>query len=135
MYCFDFFQTMRNKFKVESPYRSPKKLSPVAIFMFLKMKGFNTTMKNLIKKMKLDEKEVRLYFKRSVEMCPEHHKKNRKIIVQNQIKRITDKFQFSEEFGVNSKAILGKFWALLNNTTESVAAGTVYILIMIVMDI
>jgi len=35
----------------------------------------------------------------------------------------------------NSGAILEKFWALLSNTTESVAAGTVCILTMIVMDI
>ena len=35
----------------------------------------------------------------------------------------------------NSEAIVEKFWALLSNTTESVAAGTVCILTMIVMDI
>jgi len=35
----------------------------------------------------------------------------------------------------NSGAILEKFWALLSNTTESVAAGTVCILTMIAMDI
>ena len=103
--------------------------------MFLKMKGFNITMKNLIKKMKLDEKKVRRYFKRSVEMYPEYRTKNRKTVVHNQIKRIKDTFEFSEEFMVNSKAIVEKFWALLSNTTESVAAGTICILTMIVMDL
>lgn len=133
--CYDFFQTIRINFNLDSPYRSPKKLSPVAIFMFLKMKGFNITMKNLIKKMDLDKKEVRRYFKKSVETYPEYLTKNRKKIVQNQIKSITDKFQFSEEFVANSEAILEKFWGLLSNTTESVAAGTVCILTMVVMDI
>jgi len=133
--CFDFFHNIRNKFKVDSPYRSPKKLSPIAIFMFLKMKGFNITMKNLIKKMKLDKKEVRLYFKRSVQMYPEYLTKDRKMIVYNQIKSVKDTFQFPKEFVVTSGAILEKFWALLSNTTESVAAGTVCILTMIVMDI
>jgi len=60
--CFDFFHNISTKFKIDSPYRSPKKLSPVAIFMFLKMKGFNITMKNLIKKMKLDEKKSKTLF-------------------------------------------------------------------------
>ena len=133
--CFDFFHNIRNKFKVDSPYRSPKKLSPVFIFMFLKMKGFNITMKNLIHNMKLDKREVRLYFKRSVQMYPEYLTKDRKLIVHNQIKRIIDTFQFSEEFVANSGAILEKFWMLLSSTTESVAAGTVCILTMIVMDI
>jgi len=81
------------------------------------------------------KKKVRRYFKRSVEMYPEYLTKNRKLIVHNQIKRIKDTFQFSEEFMANSEAILEKFWALLSNTTESVAAGTVCILTMIVMDI
>ena len=133
--CYDLFQNIYSRFKIETLYKNLKKLSPVVIFMFLKMKGYNITMKNLIHQMKLDEKEVRLLFRRSIEVYPEYLRKNRKVIVQNQIKSIIDKFQFSEEFGVISEAILDKFWMLLSSTTESVVAGTVCILTMIVMDI
>ena len=62
-------------------------------------------------------------------------KKNRKLIVQHHIGSTIDKFSFPEEFGVISDAILGRFWTLLGSTTESVVAGTVCILTMIVMDI
>ncbi len=133
--CYDLFQNIHNKFKVEKFYKHLKKLSPVVIFMFLKMKGYNITMKNLIHQTELDEKKVRFLFRRSIEMYPEYLKKDRKLIVQNQIRSIIDTFQFSEEFGVTSKAILDKFWMLLSSTTESVVAGTVCILTMIAMDI
>ncbi len=133
--CYDLFQNIHNKLKVERFYKNLKKLSPVVIFMFLKMKGYNITMKNLIHQIKLDEREVRRLFRRSIEVYPEYLKKNRKLIVQNQIRSIIDTFQLSEEFGVISEAILDKFWMLLSSTTESVAAGTVCILTMIVMDI
>ncbi|KKL82503.1 hypothetical protein LCGC14_1984120 [marine sediment metagenome] len=133
--CYDLFQNIHNKLKVERFYKNLKKLSPVVIFMFLKMKGYNITMKNLIHQIKLDEREVRRLFRRSIEVYPEYLKKNRKLIVQNQIRSIKDTFQFSEEFGRTSEAILDKFWMLLGSTTESVVAGTVCILTMIVMDI
>ena len=133
--CFDFFQNIRDQFNAESTYRYLKRLSPVTIFMFLKMNGYNITMKNLIEKMSLDEGKVRLYFKQSVKKYPEYHKKNRKLIVKNHIIHIKDTFQFSEEFMSNSEAILNTFWELLSNTTENVAAGTVSVLTMIVMDI
>ena len=133
--CYNLFQNIHTKFKTEKYYKNLNKLSPVVIFMFLKMKGYNITMKNLIHQMKLDEKEVRRLFRRSIEVYPEYLKKNRKLIVQNQIRSIKDTFQFSEEFGVISEAILDKFWMLLSSTTESVVAGTVCILTMIVMDI
>jgi len=58
-----------------------------------------------------------------------------KSIVQNQIRSIKDTFQLSEEFGRTSEAILDKFWMLLSSTAESVVAGTVCILTIIVMNI
>jgi len=133
--CYDLFQNIYSRFKIETLYKNLKKLSPVVIFMFLKIKGYNITMKNLIHQMRLDEKEVRLLFRRSIELYPEYLKKDKKSIIQNQIRSIIDKFKFPEEFGVTSEAILDKFWTLLSSTTESVVAGTVCILTMIVMDI
>ncbi len=133
--CFKFFLTIRNKLKKGTKYRVAKKLSPIVVFMFLKMRGFNINIKDITKKINLSKKELKQDLNEIIKIYPEYLKKDRRVLIQNQLEQVKNKFKFPEEFMNNSKAILEKFWPYISNTTEDVAAGTVCVLTMIGMDI
>ena len=133
--CFNFLLTIRNKQKKGTKYRAPKKLSPIIVFMFFKMRGFNLNIKDITRKIDLSKKEIKQDLKEIIKTYPEYLKKNRIVLIQNKLEQVKNKFKFPEEFIDNSNAVLEKFWSYISNTTEDVAAGTVFVLTMIAMDI
>ena len=133
--CIALFLEIYNKLKWGTKYRSPHNLSPIVIYMFFNMRGWNIDIKDITGIINISDKNMRQGLKEIIKVYPEYLKKDKKVLVLNRIQQIQVKFALPVEFVINSKAIMEKLWPFIYNTTENIIAGTVCVLTVIAMDI
>ncbi len=135
--CVQTFMNIWRQIKKGTKYRTPEKLGPVVIYMFLKLKkrGFNQSLSNFLKINDLNRKEFLDSIKHAVACYPSYYKRDRRENIYIIIKEVKEFFKFDSNYIKNSQDILKKIWPFIKNTKEEVIAGVVCILTMMIMDI
>lgn len=131
----NFFQTIWSKMPKNTKYRAYKKLVHVVMYIFLKMRGNNITVPEIIEKPGLNRKEFNKYLKQVVKCYPAYYRRDRKFITIIKMYNVKKTLNFKKNFIDTSCKILDKVWPYVSNTKEEVIAGVVCTLTMIYMSI
>ena len=133
--AYTLFQEVRNKIKKGRSYRNESRLSPIVIYLFLKITNIDFHLNDLLNAVGLTLADFKKGLNAVLPYCLEYKKRNRKTITHKKIVRINDIFNLSPQFLYVSDILLERLWPLICNTREEIIAGVISILTIIKLSI
>ncbi|MFX1398302.1 MAG: hypothetical protein ACFFAS_14825 [Promethearchaeota archaeon] len=125
------FKKFRGCLRPGTKYRSPEKLIPITIYFCIKLNNISINEKELLEVSKISKKEFNAFKLQISQFMPEYTERNRKDYILQKIMELREHFTLKLDFYYQSKAILYKFWNLINCTKDDVIAGLVSSLILL----
>ena len=122
---FNKFKNLYGALKPGTKYRSPEKLVPLTIYFYFKFQNISIKETELLEISKISKKEFNAFKLQIVEFFPQYKTRNRKEYILQRILEISEHYHLGMKFFYQSKKILYKLWASINNTKDDVIAGLV----------
>lgn len=133
--AYTLFQEVRYKIKKGRSYRNESRLSPIVIYLFLKIKHIDFHLNDLLSAVGLTLADFKKGLNAVLPYCLEYKNRNRKTITHKKIVRINENFNLSSQFLFISDTLLERLWPLICNTREEIIAGVISILAIIKLNI
>ncbi len=124
-----------NKLEKGSKGRNPEKLTPVILFMLLKVKAININLVEFFDAIRCDIGDFKDILMSASLHYSAYIRRDRKQLIKKKISEITEYFNLDKSFFNSANRILSKFYPLIKNTKDDVIVGVVSALSIIGLDI
>jgi len=132
--CFSFYQDLYSRIKKSTKYRDPLKLTPLAIFFYLKSRNVFVTATEYINAANLTREGFRIGFKTIYPLCG-RPARNHRAIAYSLIAQVQNECNLPNSFGRIAKVILDKYGQYIKHTKPEITAGVVCILALLKLKI
>ncbi len=130
-----FYQKVLNNIQKGTQYRNPIKLTPIALYLFMKTNGFDIASKDYYEAAGLSREQFRKGLMCVRNYCPEYINRDKRGIVLRKIINVRTHFSFNSQFTEISECLLEKLWVFIKDTKEEIIAGVICILTMIKLPV
>ena len=119
------FKALYKSLEPGTKYRTPEKLVPIVIYFCLKLRNVSIKESKLLEVSKISKRDFNAFKLQILEFFPQYKTRDRKEYILQKILEISEHCHLGMEFFYQSKKILYKLWASINNTKDDVIAGLV----------
>jgi len=127
-------EQVHSRLKKGITYRNVLKLTPITLFMFLKVKNISFQKKQFLNTLDLEEEEFNRGLKRVVPAYPAYQERDRINIIGSKLKDILTEFNFSNGFLKRCEEIFKYFYPRISHSTDGTITGILAVLSLISLD-
>ena len=133
--CYSFYLEIHGQFNNNAKYKDPIKLTPIAIYFYLRSNNVIVTTTEFIRAANLTREEFRNGFKTVFPHCKNPWPIDHKVIIYSLIAKIQEEFKLPNYFNNLTRVILDKYGHYLMHTKPEITAGVVCILSLLKLRI